>query len=240
MTYWKVLTSNLVDTNTNPILVLCNVRIFIVVCYSFSVLTCSLWQKCLLYLTNGGYGSWLSCAHFTTTNCKNKSCSVDSDWMQIRCKTVACAKHLIGMWGLIFNHALVFCSSYSLSTGPSCIVSSCHKLNPWSSFWQAVICTIVWELMLVGKDKFDGDNLLLNRIPLCSSNGIQILWQKNLSKQNIQSQFCGLYKSLVVLATYALTEGKRSVVVLLLSVFLICKYSGDCIAHLECGGRQKD
>jgi hypothetical protein len=85
--------------------------------------------------------------------------------------------------------------------------------------------------MLVGKHKFDSDNVLLNHIPFCSSNGIQILWQKNLSKQNIQSQFCGLYKSLVMLATYALTEGKTFVVVLLLSVFLICNYSGDCIAQ---------
>jgi hypothetical protein len=54
-------------------------------------------------------------------------------------------------------------------------------------------------------------------------------------EQTDQSQFCGLYKSLVMLATYALTEGKTSVVVLLLSVFLICNYSGDCIAQLECG-----
>jgi len=89
--------------------------------------------------------------------------------------------------------------------------------------------------MLVGKHKFDSDNLLFSHIPLCSGNGIHILQQKNLSKQNIQSQFCGLYKSLVLLATYTLTEGKTSVVVLLLSVFLICNYSGDFIAQLECG-----
>jgi hypothetical protein len=38
-----------------------------------------------------------------------------------------------------------------------------------------------------------------------------------------------------MLATYVLTEGKTSVVVLLLSTLLICNYSGDCITQLECG-----
>jgi hypothetical protein len=38
-----------------------------------------------------------------------------------------------------------------------------------------------------------------------------------------------------MLATYALAEDKTSVVMLLLSVFLVCYYSGACIAHWVCG-----